>query len=53
VEAQKYPDCIYDEKNHYILGELFIWEILQGKPEINFKGIYPLIEEFMILKKYA
>lgn len=42
----------YDEKNHFIIEELYIWEILQGKPEINFKGIYPLIEEFMILKKY-
>ena len=34
------------------MDELYIWEILQGKPEIKFKGIYPLIEEFMHDRKY-
>jgi hypothetical protein len=34
------------------MEELYIWEILEGKPEIKFKGIYPLIEEFMIDQKY-
>ncbi len=28
VETPLYPDCIYDEKNHFIIGELYIWEIL-------------------------
>jgi hypothetical protein len=32
--------------------ELYIWEILEGKPDIKFKGIYPLIEEFMKDRKY-
>jgi hypothetical protein len=41
-----------DEKSPFILDELYIWEILQGKPEIKFKGIYPLIEEFMHDRKY-
>ncbi len=46
-------ECIYDEKNHFIVDELYLWEILEGKPEIKFKGIYPLIEEFMADRKYA
>ena len=29
-----------------------ISEILMGKPEINYKGLYPLIDEFMLLKGY-
>lgn len=33
--------------------ELSLYEILEGKPEINFKGIYPLIEEFMADKNYG
>ena len=32
--------------------ELYIHEILAGKESINFKGIYPLIEEFMQDKNY-
>jgi glutamate--cysteine ligase catalytic subunit len=32
--------------------ELYVHEILTGKPEIGFKGIYPLIEEFMADKGY-
>jgi glutamate--cysteine ligase catalytic subunit len=34
------------------IEELYIFEILEGKPEINFKGIYPLVEEYMSLYKY-
>lgn len=30
-----------------------MWEILEGKPEIKFKGIYPLIEEYLIDRKYG
>lgn len=43
---------LLDEKAPYVLEELYIWEILLGKPEIKFKGIFPLIEEFMIDRKY-
>lgn len=32
--------------------ELYIHEILEGKASINFKGIYPLVEEYMYDKKY-
>ena len=49
VECQS---ILLDEKSPFILDELYIWEILQGKPEIKFKGIYPLIEEFMNDRKY-
>ena len=46
-------DCLYEDKNHYVLEELYLWEILAGKPEIKFKGIYPLIEEYMADRKYG
>lgn len=46
-------ECSYDEKNHFIVEELFLWEILEGKPDLKFKGIYPLIEEFMADRKYS
>ncbi len=36
-----------------MVEELFIWEILTGKPEIKFKGIYPLIEDYMADQKYS
>ena len=29
-----------------------MYEILEGKPEIKFKGIYPLIEEYLADRKY-
>jgi glutamate--cysteine ligase catalytic subunit len=35
------------------IQELYVHEILSGKPEIGFKGIYPLIEEFMAEKGYT
>jgi hypothetical protein len=35
------------------LEELYLWEILVGKPEIKFKGIYPLIEEYLADQKYG
>lgn len=35
-----------------IYHELYIHEILEGKASINFKGILPLIDEFMTDKKY-
>ncbi len=34
------------------MEELYLWEILLGKPDLKFKGIYPLIEEYLIDKKY-
>jgi hypothetical protein len=37
-----------DDKYH----ELYIYEILEGKNDINFKGILPLIEEYMAMKCY-
>ena len=55
-EKSTAPDqhgCHYDEKNHYVVEELYLWEILVGKPEIKFKGIYPLIEEYMADHKYG
>lgn len=51
-QQQNSSDCNYDEKNHYVVEELYLWEILAGKPEINFKGIYPLIEEYLADRKY-
>lgn len=45
-------DCGYKEENHYVVEELYLYEILEGKPEINFKGIYPLIEEYLDDRKY-
>ncbi len=30
--------------------ELYVHEILAGKEDIGFKGIYPLIEELMAMK---
>ena len=32
--------------------QLYIHEILMGKPERGFKGIFPLIRAFMDLKEY-
>ena len=29
------------------MEEMFIYEILEGKPDIGYKGLYPLIEEYM------
>lgn len=52
VDPSQFKGCIYDEKNHYILEELYIHEILEGKESIKFKGVYPLIEEYMENKKY-
>jgi len=43
---------LLDDKASFILEELYLWEILKGKPEIKFKGLYPLIEEFMIDRMY-
>jgi glutamate--cysteine ligase catalytic subunit len=45
--------CTYDEKNHYVVEELYLWEVLAGKPEIKFKGIYPLIEDYLVDSKYG
>lgn len=39
----------YDKEEYH---ELYIHEILEGKQSINFKGILPLIEDFMEGKKY-
>lgn len=47
------PECRYEEKNHYIIEELYLWEIFLGKPECKFKGIYPLIEEYLADRKYG
>jgi glutamate--cysteine ligase catalytic subunit len=33
--------------------ELYLHEILAGKPELNYVGIYPLIDEFMAIKNYS
>lgn len=46
-------ECKYEEKNHYILDELYLWEIFLGKPECKFKGIFPLIEEYLADRKYG
>jgi glutamate--cysteine ligase catalytic subunit len=46
-------ECKIDENNHYVVEELYLWEILVGKPEIKYKGIYPLIEEYLIDRKYG
>lgn len=37
----------HQEKDIDQFHELYVSEILAGKSEIGFKGIYPLIEEFM------
>ena len=39
-----------EEKESF--NELSISEILEGKQELNYKGLIPLIEEFMLLKGY-
>lgn len=44
--------CNYKDENHYMMQELYLHEILEGKPDIKFKGIYPLIEEYMDDRKY-
>lgn len=36
-----------------MLGELYLWEVFAGKPEIKFKGIYPLIDEYLADRKYG
>jgi len=33
--------------------ELYIYEILQGKPELGFPGIFELIRKYMELEKYS
>ena len=33
--------CCFDDNEDY--HELYLYEILEGKPEIKYKGIYPLI----------
>lgn len=43
---------LQEEECHYVLEELYIHEILAGKPEIKFKGVYPLIREYMESKQY-
>ena len=43
---------LLDQTAPFILEELYLWEVLKGKPEIKFKGIYPLIEEFMADRMY-
>ena len=54
VEESKKFQCAccsdYDEKNHYVMQELYIHELLAGKP--NFKGLYPLINEYMEDRQY-
>lgn len=35
------------------IHELYIHEILEGKPELNYKGLYPLIEEYMKIKGFT
>ena len=32
--------------------EMTVLEILEGNPALNYKGLYPLFEEFMALKGY-
>ena len=38
-------DC--SQESEPMVTEMYLYEILEGKPEIGFKGIYPLIEEYM------
>jgi glutamate--cysteine ligase catalytic subunit len=35
-----------------VYHELYLHEILEGKPELGVKGLLPLFEEFMALQKY-
>lgn len=39
-----------EEDEEEIFRELYIHEILEGKSEIGFKGIYPLIYEYLAFK---
>lgn len=32
--------------------EMYIHEILEGKPDIGYKGLYPLIEEYMDQQRF-
>lgn len=47
--SNPYGCCFNDEESYH---ELYIYEILEGKPEINYKGIYPLINEYMAKRQY-
>lgn len=51
ASSQDSVDMTTHDKEEY--HELYIHEILEGKQSINFKGIMPLIEEFMAEKKYS
>lgn len=44
-------DGTVQDKEEY--HELYVHEILEGKSNIGFKGIYPLIEEYMQEKHYT
>jgi hypothetical protein len=37
----------HDEDWNETFKEMFIHEILGGKPEIDFKGVYPMIEDYL------
>lgn len=42
--------CCFDDNETF--HELYLYEILEGKAEINYKGVYPLFNEYMEKKQY-
>jgi glutamate--cysteine ligase catalytic subunit len=40
------------ERAEETFEELYIHELLEGKPSVGYYGLYPLFEEFMTLKKF-
>lgn len=42
--------CCFDDNETY--EELYLFEILDGKPESKYKGVFPLIREYMQKMEY-
>lgn len=50
INVENPHGCCFDDNEVY--HELYLYEIFEGKPEIQYKGIYPLIHEYMNKKMY-
>lgn len=46
-EEEEEKKSFKEEDWNETFKEMYIYEILEGKPEYNFKGIYPIIEDYL------
>lgn len=42
--------CCFDENETY--HELYLYEIFEGKDDLDYRGVFPLIEEYMEKRKF-